>query len=70
MLYLRRDDWPEQDFLIDWLKINARCVEIGETALERGQLQVALNALWLQSAPAAPLPTGAEEAARLISALL
>ena len=70
VLYLRRDDWPEQDFLIDWLKINARCVEIGETALERGQLQVALNALWLQSAPAAPLPTGAEEAARLISALL
>ena len=67
VLYLRRDDWPEQECLIDWLKLNARCVEIGEDELTSGQLQEALAALWQQSSPQVPLADGAAEAAALMA---
>lgn len=70
VLYLRRDDWPEQDCLIDWLKINARCSEISEAALTSGYLRETLDKIWQQAAPAQPCPTGAAEAAAIISTLL
>jgi hypothetical protein len=70
VLYLRRVDWPEQDCLIDWLKINARCCEIGEAALTSGCLREALDKVWQQAAPAQPCPTGSAQAAALISTLL
>lgn len=70
VLYLRRDDWPEQDFLIEWVKINARCVAISEAALMSGGLREALDKVWHQAAPALPCPVGAAEAAALVSALL
>jgi hypothetical protein len=66
LLYLRRDDWPEQDCLIDWLKLNARCREIDAGQLASGQLHAPLAALWQQTAPPLPQPTGALEAATLI----
>ncbi|MFZ4538018.1 hypothetical protein [Propionivibrio sp.] len=67
VLYLRRDDWPEQDCLIDWLKINNRCREVDEGELASGQLQVALDDLWQQPIPPAPLPAGAKEAAAFMA---
>jgi hypothetical protein len=70
VLYLRRDDWPEQDVLIDWLKINARCCEIGAEALKSGFMRDALDKVWQQAAPAQPCPAGAAEAAAVISTLL
>jgi len=70
VLYLRRDDWPEQDCLIDWLKHNARCCEIGEEVLMSGVLRESLEKVWQQVAPALPCPAGAAEAAALISTLL
>ncbi len=70
VLYLRRDDWPEQDCLIDWLKRNARCCEIEESGLVGERLQVVLTELWEQFEPSKPLPTGANEAALIIAGLL
>lgn len=70
VLYLRRDDWPEQDCLIDWLKINARCRETGAAELVSGRLQTALAELWQQHPPAIPIPAGAQEAAALVSTWL
>lgn len=70
VLYLRRDDWPEQDCLIDWLKINARCCEIGEEVLMSGILRESLAKVWQQVPPALPCPAGAAQAAALISTLL
>lgn len=63
LLYPRRKDWPEQDFLIDWLQVHGRCREVREADLLSGLLQPALEALWNQSAPPTPEPSGAEEAA-------
>ncbi|WP_313953410.1 hypothetical protein [Accumulibacter sp.] len=63
LLYLRREDWPEQDFLIDWLQLHGRCKEVGEGDLRAGRLQPALERLWSQATPPTPQPSGAEEAA-------
>lgn len=67
VLYLRRDDWPEQDCLIDWLETNARCAPIGFDELASERLPRALAALWRQPAPPLPEPSGAAEAAQLIA---
>ena len=70
LLYVRRDDWPEQDCLIDWLTKNARCAEIGEADLMSGRMQPTLEHLWQQRRPSVPRPDGAVEAAELIAAYL
>ena len=70
VLYVRRDDWPEQDCLIDWLEQHARCAEVDEAGLMAGTLQPALERLWQQSRPAIPRPDGAAEAAERIAAYL
>ncbi len=70
VLYVRRDDWPEQDCLIDWLEKNARCAEIGETELMSGRVLPILEQLWQQRRPAVPCPDGAVEAAERIAAYL
>lgn len=70
VLYLRRDNWPEQDCLIDWLAMNARCLEISENDLAAGRLTERLDALWQQAAPPVPSASGAIEAAELIATRL
>jgi len=67
VLYLRRDNWPEQDCLIAWLQENARCAEISETELANGQLGDALDSLWQQAIVALPRPDGALEAANYLA---
>ncbi|WP_291993332.1 hypothetical protein [Candidatus Accumulibacter sp. ACC003] len=66
LLYLRREDWPEQDFLIDWLKKYGRCGEVSDRDLQAGRLQPALAALWSQAAPPIPPASGAAEAAAVL----
>ncbi|MCB1931777.1 hypothetical protein [Accumulibacter sp.] len=70
LLYLRREDWPEQDFLIDWLQTHGRCREVSDADLLSGRLQAALAALWNQAAAQIPQPSGAEEAAAVLLARL
>ncbi len=70
VLFIRRDDWPEQDCLIDWLQKNARCGEIREDELGSPRLQEALTGLWQQPVRPAPLARGALEAAVFIAARL
>ena len=70
VLYVRRENWPEQDCLLDWLQLNARAEEISEAKLKNGDLQAALTALWQQPAPPMPRPDGAAEAATIIAGRL
>ena len=63
VLYLRRDDWPEQDCLIDWLHQNALCAEISATELASGRLDGKLETLWQQVSITPPKPEGALDAA-------
>lgn len=69
VLYQRRDDWPEQDCLIDWLKKHGRSREVPAAALQHGDLQAALNALWEMPMPPLPDTGGETEAARLLRSL-
>lgn len=66
VVYVRRDNWPEQACLIEWLTVNARCREISETMLINGCFQETFDALWRQPVPPRPEPTGAAEVAALL----
>jgi hypothetical protein len=66
VLYQRRDDWPEQDYLIEWLQRNAPCLEIPADRLHAGLLSESLTALWGQTAMRRPSLTGTAEASAAI----
>ena len=70
VLYRKRDDWPEQDCLIDWLRRNAACREIPAACLVHGALADSLHALWQQPPRPRPAATGAAAAAARICGLL
>jgi hypothetical protein len=70
VLYQRREDWPEQACLIEWLQRHARCREITASDLAAGKLAGPLQLLLAQPAPARPEPSGAQEAAEIIGRLL
>lgn len=70
VLYQRREDWPEQDCLIDWLQRHASCREIAASDLASGKLGGPLQLLLAQAAPARPESTGTEEAGEIIARLL
>lgn len=46
LLYLRREDWPEQEVLIDWLKCEADCAEVSADDFSSGRLMPSLDRLW------------------------
>ena len=59
VLYLRRDDWPEQEALIDWLGAHGVMCEIPESALHDGSLGHALVDLWQRPFQPRPDTNGA-----------
>jgi hypothetical protein len=70
VLYQRRNDWPEQDCLIGWLRRNATCLEIPADSLISGAVHESLVALWRQPPLPRPAATGAAEAAARLAGLL
>ena len=69
LLYLRREDWPEQEVLIEWLERTAVCAEVSAADFAAGNLQESLAALWKN--PRRPVPAaGAAVAAAAIEGLL
>ncbi len=67
VLYVRRDNWPEQESLIDWLQRHARCRAIEEPELHADAVSGALGELFRLAAPSVPPATGAEEAAAILA---
>jgi len=68
VLYQRRDDWPEQDCLIDWLHQHGNCREITVDRIAQGKMADDLSALWAQARRTPPAANGAAQAAQLITA--
>lgn len=66
VLYVRRNDWPEQPVLIEWLHQNARCAELDANDLKQGQFGKALSALMRQKPTPEISRDGAIIAARQI----
>ena len=66
VLYQRRDNWPEQDCLIDWLAQHGRCREVDPACFLDGRIERLLSEVLAETPPARPLPEGAAEAAELL----
>lgn len=66
VIYQRREDWPEQDCLIEWLTGNARCLEIEAAELESGRLTAAIEGVLSQKPSPIPTADGISQAAKAI----
>lgn len=66
VLFQGREDWPEQDCLIDWLASNSASHMIEPELLQSGQLARALSEVWQAPRPTPPLPSGARQASDII----
>lgn len=70
ILYLQRDDWPETCHFAAWLGAHARAGMLARERMLPGDFIGALERLWQAPAPVVPLAGGADEAARLLVAVL
>lgn len=70
VLYVPRGEWPEQPYLVEWLRANGVCAEIEAERLRSGDLAEALHALWQQNKSEVPIASGASEAADVLQGLL
>jgi UDP:flavonoid glycosyltransferase YjiC (YdhE family) len=66
VLYLTRRDWPEEPYLVHWLKHNVACLEVERDALMAGELGDVLSRLWALPRPSPPAASGAGEAAQFL----
>lgn len=70
VLYLPRHDWPEEPYLVRWLKKNVACVEVERNKLEKGEIGDLLKQLLMLPSPMRPGATGAIEAATILQKIL
>jgi len=63
VLYVERDDWPEERYLADWLVQHGRAGTVTRAQLMSGDVLAALEAVWRMAPPPVPAPTGAADAA-------
>lgn len=66
VLYLSRQDWPEEPCLVAWLAQHGRCLEVLRAQLESGDMEAVLQALWAQAPKPPVLPDGNAQAADII----
>jgi hypothetical protein len=69
VLYLKREDWPEQEVLIDWLRREAVAAEISAADFAAGNVVEALEMLW-EKPRKAVAAGGAAVAAEVLAGLL
>ncbi|MBI5918581.1 MAG: hypothetical protein HY849_04315 [Nitrosomonadales bacterium] len=67
VLYASRGDWPESQFLVEWLQRYVPCHEVTNEQLRAGKIAELLESLW--AAPSLPVchPLGALDAAEHLS---
>ena len=70
ILYVERDDWPEQPYLIAWLAQHGLCQRLAEAQVMNGDFESELQHLLLQAKPAPAVPSGTAEVAEYIAGWL
>lgn len=70
VLYVSRRNWPEEPYLVQWLRHSGVCREVGRDRLQSGDLEAALRDLWSQPRPPVPVASGAGEAAEILAGML
>ncbi len=62
VLYVSRGEWPEQPYLVNWLRQHGVCREVTNEQLRSGELSAVLQQLWVQPKPTIPNANGEIEA--------
>ena len=70
VLYVSRESWPEEPFLVDWLDRNARCLEVERHAFESGELNDSVERVSAMPEKLQPLASGIDEAISFLGAFL
>jgi hypothetical protein len=70
VLYVKRNDWPEEPCLVDWLQRHGRCVEIDRSRLGQGEVLGHLETLWALPVPPPVVPSGITQAAEYLHTYL
>ena len=70
ILYAPRLDWPEEPFLVNWLRAHGRCLPIQRAQLQQGRFAEALVQLFTLPTPIPVLPTGIGDAVTRINTVL
>lgn len=70
VLCVRRNDWPEEPWLVNWLERHGRIKTFAPELLETGDLRSLLEEVWRLPAPPPVIPLGIEAASRQISEFL
>jgi hypothetical protein len=70
VLYITYEDWPEQAGLVAWLPQHVPCAAISAEQFARGEFMDTLDQLMSKPRPAPLTPSGVEQAAAVLEALL
>jgi len=70
VLYAPRLDWPEEPFLVDWLRENGRCLPIQRTQLHEGRFAAALEQLLNLPVRTPVIPSGIDDAVARLGEVL
>ena len=70
MLYVPREDWPEQRYLVEWLEQQLPCAAIAHGELAAGRITAPLQQLWAQPPARGGIPDGVSVAADCLAGLL
>jgi UDP-N-acetylglucosamine:LPS N-acetylglucosamine transferase len=66
VLYIAREDWPEEPYLISWLEAYGLCRRVSRAQSETGEFAEMLQALLSTSKPQPVQPAGIAQAAEYL----
>ena len=70
VLYVSRGEWPEQPYLVEWLKQHGVCLEVTQEALDQGDLRKTLQRAGAARRAPVSLGSGVHEAADILQSIL
>ena len=70
IIYVSRGEWPEQPYLVEWLKQNGVGIEVGQDVLEQGALQLVLDEVFSIRRKPAMVGSGVHEVADTLQSMM
>jgi hypothetical protein len=70
VMYVRRQDWPEEPYLVDWLKKHAVCEEISREQHDSGEFHDVIERLMQQERRMPKEPVGITDAVKVLEQYL
>ncbi|MFA6121650.1 MAG: hypothetical protein WCT35_05365 [Sideroxydans sp.] len=70
VIYVSRGEWPEQPYLVDWLRRHGVCVEVAQAMLEQGNMRAVLAEACSTKRSQPELGSGVIEAADILQTMM